>query len=50
MKMGAVIGSNVKIGVDVSIMPGVKIGSNSTIYPKLCIYKDVEDNTQFKGR
>ncbi|MBI95591.1 hypothetical protein CL656_00350 [bacterium] len=49
-KMGAVIGSNVKIGVDVSIMPGVKIGANSTVFPKLCVYKDIEPNTQFKGR
>ena len=49
-KMGAVIGANVKIGVNVSIMPGVKIGSNSTVFPKLCVYNDIEANTQFKGR
>lgn len=44
-KMGAVIGGYVKTGVNVSIMPGVKIGSYSTIYPGVTVYKDVPPNT-----
>lgn len=44
-KMGAVIGGYVKTGINVSIMPGVKIGSHSTIYPGIVVYKDVPPNT-----
>lgn len=49
-KIGAVIGKNVKIGVDVSIMPGVKIASETTVFPKLCIYKDIPVSTIYKGK
>jgi bifunctional UDP-N-acetylglucosamine pyrophosphorylase/glucosamine-1-phosphate N-acetyltransferase len=44
-KFGAVIGSHVKTGVNVSIMPGVKIGSYSVIYPGVTVYKDVPPKT-----
>lgn len=44
-KLGAVIGANVKTGVNTSIMPGVKIGSNSWILPGSVVYRDVEKNT-----
>lgn len=40
-KMGAVIGGGVKTGVNVSLMPGVKIGSGSWIRPGTVIYRDV---------
>lgn len=40
-KMGAVIGGYVKTGVNASIMPGVKVGSYSIIYPGVVVYKDV---------
>lgn len=44
-KMGAIVGGYVKTGVNVSIMPGVKIGSHSIIYPGVTVYKDVPPNT-----
>ncbi|MEM4813251.1 MAG: sugar phosphate nucleotidyltransferase, partial [Ignisphaera sp.] len=40
-KMGAIIGGYVKTGINVSIMPGVKIGSYSIIYPGVTVYRDV---------
>lgn len=41
-KMGAIIGDNVQLGVNCSIMPGVKIFPNATIAPHTALYKDVE--------
>lgn len=42
-KLGAVIGNNVHIGVNTSIMPGVKIGQNSFIGAGIVVDTDVED-------
>lgn len=42
--MGAVIGDNVDIGVNVSIMPGVQIGSNSKIGPGTVVHENIEEN------
>lgn len=44
-KLGAIIGGGVQIGVNTSIMPGVKIGKNSIIGPCVTLYEDSEDNT-----
>ncbi|MEM0026443.1 MAG: sugar phosphate nucleotidyltransferase [Ignisphaera sp.] len=44
-KLGAVIGGHVKTGINVSIMPGVKIGSYSIIYPGVTVYRDVPPKT-----
>ncbi len=41
-KFGAVIGDGVKTGINVSIMPGVKIGGGALIGPGCVIYSDVE--------
>lgn len=40
MKLGAIIGKNVRVGINTSIMPGVMIGSSSFIGPGLVL----EDN------
>lgn len=40
-KLGAFVGSDVKIGVNSSIMPGVKIAPQSLISPQSLIQKDV---------
>ncbi|MEM1532916.1 MAG: sugar phosphate nucleotidyltransferase [Desulfurococcaceae archaeon] len=40
-KLGAIIGGGAKIGVNVSIMPGVKIGSYSWIEPGSIVARDV---------
>jgi len=47
-KLGAMIGGYVKTGVNVSIMPGVKIGSYSWIYPGVTVYRDVPPKTVVK--
>lgn len=42
---GCVIGRNTKIGINVSIMPGVLIGSNCFIGPATLVKENVESNT-----
>ena len=44
-KLGVIMGDNVKTGVQVSFMPGVKVGSGSWIGANLLVDKDVESNT-----
>ena len=44
-KFGAIIGDNCRTGINVSIMPGVKIGPNSIVGPSVCLTEDVESNT-----
>ncbi|HID17231.1 TPA: glucose-1-phosphate thymidylyltransferase, partial [Candidatus Bathyarchaeota archaeon] len=44
-KLGAIIGDGVKTGVNVSIMPGVKIGSSSIIGPNVVVYRDLPKGT-----
>ncbi len=43
MKLGAMIGDNVKTGINVNLMPGVKLESNAWIGPGLTVYEDVDD-------
>lgn len=45
-KFGVVVGDNVQTGINVSLMPGVKIGSNSQIGPNICVYRDIPANTK----
>jgi UDP-N-acetylglucosamine diphosphorylase/glucosamine-1-phosphate N-acetyltransferase len=40
-KLGAIIGDNCKTGVNVSIMPGIRIGPNSIVGPHICLTKDL---------
>ncbi|WP_292460859.1 bifunctional sugar-1-phosphate nucleotidylyltransferase/acetyltransferase [Methanothermococcus sp.] len=44
-KLGVIMGDNVKTGVQVSFMPGVKVGSNCWIGANCLIDKDVESNS-----
>ncbi|MDP7282057.1 MAG: sugar phosphate nucleotidyltransferase [Candidatus Undinarchaeales archaeon] len=48
-KLGGIVGDNVKFGSNVVINPGKKIGAGSRIWPGVVIYKDVEENTEYKG-
>ncbi len=48
-KLGAVIGHNVKTGINVSIYPGVKIGSDSWIEAEVLVKKDVENGNFVKN-
>jgi bifunctional UDP-N-acetylglucosamine pyrophosphorylase/glucosamine-1-phosphate N-acetyltransferase len=43
-KLGALIGSNVRIGIGAMIMPGVKVGANSFVGPNVVLDKDIEEN------
>ncbi|WP_460124558.1 bifunctional sugar-1-phosphate nucleotidylyltransferase/acetyltransferase [Stetteria hydrogenophila] len=47
-KLGAVIGGYAQTGVNVSIMPGVKIGSHAVVYPGCVVYRDVPRGGVFK--
>ncbi|MEM3755279.1 MAG: sugar phosphate nucleotidyltransferase, partial [Candidatus Bathyarchaeia archaeon] len=40
-KLGVIMGDYVKTGINVSIMPGVRIGSRAWIGPSITIYNDV---------
>ncbi|AEH06829.1 bifunctional sugar-1-phosphate nucleotidylyltransferase/acetyltransferase [Methanothermococcus okinawensis] len=44
-KLGVIMGDNVKTGVQVSFMPGVKIGSSCWLGANCLIDKDVESNS-----
>jgi bifunctional UDP-N-acetylglucosamine pyrophosphorylase/glucosamine-1-phosphate N-acetyltransferase len=44
-KLGAVLGDNVKTGINALLMPGVKVGSNSWIVPNVVVYHDIPANT-----
>lgn len=44
-KLGAIIGSNVKTGINTTILPGVKIGANSWINAGCIVDEDVPDNS-----
>lgn len=43
-KLGAILGRNGRIGINASLMPGVRVGSNSFIGPHVCLSQDVEAN------
>jgi UDP-N-acetylglucosamine diphosphorylase / glucose-1-phosphate thymidylyltransferase / UDP-N-acetylgalactosamine diphosphorylase / glucosamine-1-phosphate N-acetyltransferase / galactosamine-1-phosphate N-acetyltransferase len=47
-KMGTVIGNRVKIGPNVSVMPGVMIGDDTTIYPHTLVKENLEENTKYE--
>lgn len=51
IKLGAVIGSRSKIGVNATILPGIKIGSNTFVGPAEVVDQDIGDNQFiFKNR
>ena len=43
-KLGMIVGADVRFGVNVSIMPGVKIGSGSFVGPGVILTKDFPEN------
>jgi len=44
-KLGAILGDNVKTGIDALLMPGVKVGCNSWVGPNVVVYRDVPADT-----
>jgi len=43
-KLGAIVGKGARIGVNASLMPGVKIGTNAVVGPAVVLYSDVKDD------
>ena len=41
-KLGAIMGDDVQTGINVNLMPGVKVGSGAWIAPGLSVYEDVK--------
>lgn len=46
-RLGVIMGENVKVGINVSFMPGIMIGSNSIIGPHSVVFNNIPDNTKF---
>jgi len=44
-KLGAVLGDNVKTGINALFMPGIKVGCNSWIGPNVVVSRDVKADT-----
>jgi UDP-N-acetylglucosamine diphosphorylase / glucose-1-phosphate thymidylyltransferase / UDP-N-acetylgalactosamine diphosphorylase / glucosamine-1-phosphate N-acetyltransferase / galactosamine-1-phosphate N-acetyltransferase len=49
-KLGPVLGDSIRIGVQTSLMPGVKIGSNTMITSGLVISQDIEPGKFVTGK
>lgn len=47
-KLGAIIGGHAQTGINVSLLPGVKIGSYAIVYPGCVVYRDVEARGVYK--
>jgi len=45
--LGVIVGNNTHIGINVSLMPGVLIGSNCVVGPGSVVFDNIEDNTTF---
>jgi bifunctional UDP-N-acetylglucosamine pyrophosphorylase/glucosamine-1-phosphate N-acetyltransferase len=41
-KLGAIIGRGCRIGVNASLMPGVRVGPDSSVGPQVCLRQDLE--------
>jgi UDP-N-acetylglucosamine diphosphorylase/glucosamine-1-phosphate N-acetyltransferase len=44
-KLGAILGDNVKTGINALLMPGVKVGTNSWVGPNFMVHRDLPANT-----
>jgi len=43
-KLGAIVGRGCRIGVNASLMPGVRVGPDSFVGPQVCLRQDLEAN------
>jgi NDP-sugar pyrophosphorylase family protein len=43
-KLGAIVGRGCRIGVNASLMPGVRVGPDSFVGPQVCLLQDLEAN------
>ncbi len=49
-KLGPILGSHIRVGVKTSLMPGVRIGSNTLITSGLVIAQDIEEGKFVSGK
>lgn len=49
-KLGPILGNDIRVGVNTSLMPGVRIGSNSMIGSGLVIAQDIDANSFVTGK
>ncbi|NPA85182.1 MAG: NTP transferase domain-containing protein [Crenarchaeota archaeon] len=47
-KLGAIIGGHARIGINVSMMPGVRIGAGAWVYPGCVVKSDVPDGAKMR--
>ena len=43
-KLGAIVGRGCRIGVNASLMPGVRVGPDSVVGPQVCLHHDLQPN------
>ena len=48
-KLGAIIGDNVRVGINTSIMPGIKIGSGSFVGAGIIIAENIHEKSFVRG-
>lgn len=44
-KLGAMVGRGCRIGINASLMPGVRVGTNSVVGPQICLTQDLGANS-----
>jgi NDP-sugar pyrophosphorylase family protein len=49
-KLGPILGENIRIGVNTSLMPGIRIGSNSMIASGLTLAQDIDPGSFVTGK
>ncbi len=49
-KLGAIVGENVRVGINTSIMPGVKIGNNCFVGGGISLAQDIPDSKFVYGK
>jgi len=49
-KLGAIVGRGCRIGVNASLMPGVRVGPDSLVGPQVCLNKDLGANKRILPR
>lgn len=45
-KMGAILGDSVQTGIGTTLLPGIKIGTNSMVGPNINIWEDIPENSK----
>ena len=48
-KLGLITGNNIRVGINASLMPGIKLGSNSIIGAGLIITEDIPEQSYVRG-